>query len=135
MSFWANKLNGTPAPAQAPSRDLYGLYTTQAPVTQQQSIQQPQAAQGQYVPTARLKQGGRCPGCSSDKYMQHGSYAVACAECGYHPRFEQTGYGLPSLASPNGQPAAAARQTGESSSLKASIAQLNAGQGQHITAL
>jgi len=137
MSFWANKINGDAAPPAAPpSRDLYGLYNpvnTPAPQPQQQSIPQ----QDNYQPASNihLKQGGRCPGCNSDRYMQHGSYAVACGECGYHPRFEQSTYGLPSLADDSGTPAAPARQTGDVSSLTASIAQLNAGGGQHITKL
>jgi hypothetical protein len=137
MSFWANKISGEPTQQTAPpARDLYGLYnpvSTPVPQPQQQSIPQ----QDDYKPASniRLKQGGRCPGCNSDRYMQHGNFAVACGECGYHPRFEQSTYGLPSLADDNGTPAAPARQTGETSSLTASIALLNAGGGQHITNL
>jgi hypothetical protein len=84
-----------------------------------------------YTPSVRLKEGGRCPGCMSDKYMQYGSYAVACGECGYHPRFEQSGYGERSLQTKPGE-AQPARQSGDSQTMAGAIVTLNAGGGDHI---
>lgn len=131
MSFWAEKLGmaeqvATP-PSPPVSRDLYGLYNR--PVSPQQETPAPQQT---YTPAVRLKQGSICPGCGSDKYMgSHGSYAIACGECGYHPRFEQSGYGERSLKSQPGE-VKAARQNTNSSTMAASIAALNAGHGEHI---
>lgn len=130
MSFWAEKLGVAPAaPAVIPqSRELYGLYNTpQAPV-QQTVPAQPE----EYIPTVRLTQGSVCPGCSSTRYRGSiGSRAVACPECGYHPRFEQSGYGERSLQSQPGQ-VSAARQPSGGQTMQASIALLNAGGGEHI---
>lgn len=130
MSFWAEKLNGTPSvtPAVVPqSRELYGLYNTpQAPVYQ--TVPAPQ----EYTPTVRLIQGSVCPGCQSTRYLGSiGSRAVACPDCGYHPRFEQSGYGERSLHSQPGQ-VSAARQPIGGQTMKASIALLNAGGGEHL---
>jgi ribosomal protein S27AE len=127
MSFWAQKLNGeTVKPTTVPSRDMFNVYTAPTPPqqNQQQSIQE-------YIPSVRLKEGGRCPGCGSDKYMTYGSYAIACGECGYHPRFEQSGYGERSLRSEAGE-AQPARQSKDSQTLGQSIAVLNAGGGEHL---
>jgi len=129
MSFWANKLNNEPVrPTNIPSRDMFGV--NPAPIPQQ--TPQPQSIPNQeYVPSVRLKEGGRCPGCGSDKYMTMGSYAVACAECGYHPRFEQSGYGERSLNTKPGE-AQPARQSGDSQTMQGAIATLNAGGGDHL---
>lgn len=131
MSFWANKLNGTPPPPPPiPSRDMF--FTTQslpqAPEAQWQSIP---GKPDEYQPSVRLKQGGTCPGCGSDKYMQVGDRAVACGECGYHPRFEQSGYGERSLFVEKGA-VQAARQSGDHQTMAGSIANLNSGGGDHI---
>ena len=129
MSFWANKLNGEPVKtATIPSRELFGIYNT-PPVIPQPNSTHTQSAE--YKPSVRLKEGGRCPGCSSDKYLVHGSYAIACGECGYHPRFEQSGYGERSLRTKPGE-ATPARQSGDSQTMQGSIATLNAGGGDHI---
>lgn len=130
MSFWADKLNNAPVKTTPiPSRDLYGLYNSQTiPNTSPQQLSIPNQ---EYTPSVRLKEGGRCPGCNSDKYMQYGSYAIACGECGYHPRFEQSGYGERSLNTKPGE-ATAARQSGDSQTMQNSIVTLNAGGGDHI---
>lgn len=129
MSFWANKLNGQQVqPTNIPSRDMFGVN----PATIPQQTPPPQSIPNQeYTPSVRLKEGGRCPGCGSDKYMTMGSYAIACGECGYHPRFEQSGYGERSLQTKPGE-AQPARQSGDSQTLAGSIAILNAGGGDHI---
>ena len=131
MSFWANKLNNEPVRQNTvPSRDLYSLYSSPIPpaeTPQQFSIPQNQ----EYTPSVRLKEGGRCPGCGSDKYMTMGSYAIACGECGYHPRFEQSGYGERSLQTKPGE-AKPARQSGDSQTMQGAIATLNAGGGEHL---
>ena len=127
MSFWANKLNGTPTQAPVPvNRDLYPLYTTPT-APQQQSIPQPT----EYAPSVRLKRGGHCPECGSDKYLPFGSYAISCSECGYHPRFEQSGHGERSLKTKPGE-ATPSRQTGDMQTMQGSIAILNTGGGDHI---
>lgn len=132
MSFWANKLNGEQVqPPQIPSRELYPVFnspTTPPATPQSHSI--PNQEQ-EYKPSVRLKEGGRCPGCGSDKYMTMGSYAIACGECGYHPRFEQSGYGERSLQTKPGE-AQAARQSGDRQTMQGSIATLNAGGGDHL---
>ena len=128
MSFWANKLNGEPTKAPViPTRDMFGVnsYTTLETKFPQQSIQE------DYKPKARLKQGGNCPDCGSDKYLPYGSYAIACGECGYHPRFEQSGHGERSLQTKPGE-AQPARQAGDSQTMQGSIAILNSGGGDHI---
>jgi ribosomal protein S27AE len=129
VSFWADKLNGEPVKTTPiPTRDLFGVgisSTIPQATIQQQSIPE------EYKPTVRLKQGDHCPGCGSDKYMIYGSYAVACGECGYHPRFEQSGYGERSLQTKPGE-ATPARQSGDNQTMQGSIATLNAGGGDHI---
>lgn len=130
MSFWANKLNNEPVKTSPiPSRDLYSLYNSQT--IPNETPQQLSIPNQEYKPSVRLKEGGRCPGCNSDKYMSYGSYAIACGECGYHPRFEQSGYGERSLQTKPGE-ATAARQSGDSQTMQGSIATLNAGGGDHI---
>jgi ribosomal protein S27AE len=129
MSFWANKLNGEPVKQNTiPSRDLYIPYsqTVPQPLPQQNSI-----SNEEYKPNVRLKEGSNCPGCGSDKYMTYGSYAIACGECGYHPRFEQSGYGERNLKTEPGQ-AQAARQSGDSQTMQGAIATLNSGGGTHL---
>jgi len=80
MSFWANKLNNEPVKtAPVPSRDLFSLYNSPA-IPQQAPQQHSIPANQEYQPSVRLKEGGHCPGCGSDKYMQYGSYAIACGE-------------------------------------------------------
>lgn len=130
MSFWANKLNGEPVKQPTvPNRELYGIYN---PATTPQQVPQTSSIpDGEYKPTVRLKEGGQCPGCGSDKYMTMGSYAVACGECGYHPRFEQSGYGERSLNTKPGE-AQPARQSGDSQTMQGAIATLNAGGGDHL---
>lgn len=123
MSFWASKLNGEqPKPAVIPSRDMFGLYNTPGYPQPQQSI-----PQQEYVPTRRLTQGGQCPGCGSSSYMPHPpgqpNTTVACSECGYHPRFEQSGYGEGSIRTP-GAPTPPARQTGDHQTMGGALAQL-----------
>lgn len=131
MSFWANKLNGEQVKqTNIPSRDLFGIYNS--PTLPQQVPQTPSIQQNQeYKPSVRLKEGGRCPGCGSDKYMTMGSYAIACGECGYHPRFEQSGYGERSLQTKPGE-ATPARQSGDSQTMQGAIVTLNQGGGDHI---
>jgi len=63
--------------------------------------------------------------------MTMGSYAIACGECGYHPRFEQSGYGERSLQTKPGE-AKPARQSGDSQTMQGAIATLNAGGGEHL---
>lgn len=128
MNFWANKLAGTtPPPTSALPRSLFSHEPVQVPQTFQ-----PAPQEQQYTPTARLIQGSTCPGCGSDKYRGSvGSYAVACPICGYHPRFEQTGYGVPSLATEPGA-VTPARQVQGSQTMKGAIAALNAGGGERI---
>lgn len=132
MSFWANKLNGTPPPAPVlPSRDLYVMYKPPGQSLQIDHIpEKPLPTEG-YTPSVRLKQGSICPDCGSDKYMPYGSYAIACGECGYHPRFEQSGHGERSLQTKPGV-ATPARQPGDHQTMAGSIALLNAGGGDHI---
>lgn len=130
MSFWANKLNNEPVKTPSvPSRELYSLYN--APTLPPQTPQTPSIPNQEYQPSVRLKEGGHCPGCGSDKYMTHGSYAIACGECGYHPRFEQSGYGERSLKTKPGE-ARAARQSGDSQTMAGAIVTLNQGGGDHL---
>jgi ribosomal protein S27AE len=128
MSFWAEKLSGvaTPAPTVVPSRNLYGLYTT--PVPQPQTV----SYEEDYTPSVRMTKGSTCPGCGSDRYLGSiGDRAVSCGECGYHPRFEQTGYGTRSLPSDAGA-ATPARQSGDRQTMRTAIAILNQGGGEHL---
>lgn len=127
MNFWANKLSGTQNTAPPkPSRDLFA-YTTPAPVPQavpQQTV---------YTPSVRMTQGSICPGCGSDNYRERiNDRAVACPECGYHPRFQQEGYGVRSLRG-EGVHATPARQPANTQTMQGAIAALNAGHGEHIT--
>lgn len=126
MNFWANKLNGAPvAPSPKPSRDLY-TYTT--------PTYTPPTVPGlpEYTPTVRLIQGSTCPGCGSTNYRPPvNRFAIACPDCGYHPRFEQSGYGQRSLRTEAGQ-ATPARQPTSTQTMQGSIAALNAGSGEHI---
>lgn len=129
MGFWAEKINGVPSTTPAPptSRNLFGLYTNPVPQPQTVPVQQ------SYTPSVRLTQGSTCPGCGSDRYMgSYGDRAVGCGDCGYHPRFEQSGYGMPSLPGDRG-PVKAARQIAtDGFTLKGAVAELNAGGGTHI---
>lgn len=128
MSFWANAINGVqesapPAPVQR------GLYTYNSPIPQNYQYQPPQP---DYTPSVRMTQGSICPGCGSDRYLGSiGDRAIACGDCGYHPRFEQTGYGTRSLQTQPGQ-ATPARQTQGGQTMQQSIAVLNAGGGEHL---
>jgi hypothetical protein len=127
MSFWAEKINGTPSspPLVVPSRDLFNLYTPQ--------LSQPTAVSQQqdYIPTVKTIEGSTCPDCGSNYYRSFGNYAIACGECGYHPRFEQSGHGTRSLPTDPGV-ATPARQPKGGQTMKQSIAALNAGLGEHI---
>lgn len=134
MSFWANKLNGTtPAPQPvATNRELYGLHlpvTTPQPEPQQQSIPQ------QYVPTKPTTKGSSCGGCGSDTILSTPDGRVsACGTCGWHPRFQQSTYGL-NAPTDRSQTATPTRQNDSALPLSASIALLNSGGGNHITEL
>lgn len=135
MTFWANKLNGgTYTPPVSPVRTLNPANYPQ-PVSSHQTVPvEPYRGptEPQYVPSVRMIQGDNCPGCGSTNYRGRvGDRAIACPECGFHPRFEQTGYGTPSLRAEAGQ-ATPARQPANTSNLKASIALLNAGGGERI---
>lgn len=131
MSFWANAINGVqeapPAPVQR------GLYTYNSPIPQNYQYQSPQQA---YIPSVRMTEGSICPGCGSDKYpkaekVMNGFKQGVCAECGYHPSFQQSGYGVPSLKSNPGE-ATPARQVRGGQTMQQSIALLNAGGGEHL---
>lgn len=114
MSFWEKKLNNERVEKPKLSRDLYGFPTPQ------QSAPQTVSEQVAYTPTVRTIQGGFCPGCGSENYRGNfGSYAIACPECGYHPRFQQSGYGEPHLEDKG---ASRSRQTGDSQTMDASVA-------------
>lgn len=135
MSFWANKLNGTPTAPIIPSRDMFTMLNpvpTQPQVPQQQSIPE-------YTPRVRMTQGGFCPGCGSENYMPHPpgnpERTIACSECGYNPRFQQSTYGLPTLAGDKTAPVRAARQTNDSQTMQGAMAMLQAGGGDHIQKL
>lgn len=123
MSFWANKLNGQAPTAQPITRELYPttpLYTPQA--------SQPQAVPMEsYTPTVRLTQGSTCPGCGSTNYRGTvGERAISCPECGYHPRFEQSGYGERSLRTAPGD-ATPARQISGGQTMQGALAVLKSG--------
>jgi hypothetical protein len=128
MSFWADAINGSQT--QVPVRPVpRGLYTFNNPVEQDYPFSPPQET---YIPSVRMTQGSICPGCGSDRYRGSiGDRAVACSECGYHPRFEQSGYGTRSLSSKPGE-ATPARQVASTQTMRGSIAELNAGGGVHI---
>lgn len=129
MNFWANKLNGVKSQQASPvqSRELYPTF---APYTPPQP--QPQAVSPAYTPGVRLIQGSTCPGCGTSNYRPLiNNAAVACPICGYHPLFEQSGYGAPSLGT--SKDATPARQdTSNYQSMQTAIAELNAGRGQRI---
>jgi hypothetical protein len=129
MSYWANKLNNQPvSQPSVMSRDLYPT----TPVYTTPQVQAP-AVSEEYVPSVRLIEGSVCPGCGSDSYRGAiGSRAVSCPTCGYHPRFEQSGYGTPSLPGSKGDATPARQIDAAGTSIKASIAILNAGGGDHI---
>lgn len=138
-NFWARKLGLNSAPAPAPfrsSNELYPLYTSSemgqgAVPSQPMAVSQGQV-QEEYAPDVRLKQGQTCPGCGGDKYFSPSpSYMPVCGECGYNPRFEQSGYGERSLRTEPGQ-ATPSRQTAGGQTMQAAIAVLNAGGGEHI---
>lgn len=128
MSFWANKLNGMPV-EQTPlptTRELYPPFVPQQNIMQQHLP----APQPVYTPTSRTTKGSICPGCGSDKYLgRHGDRAVACGECGYHPRFEQSGYLEPNIRSDE---ATASRQSGDRQTVQDGLNLLNSGGGDHI---
>lgn len=124
MNFWANRLNGQQV--QAPLPTSRQLYPALVPYTPQSPSQETVSPAQSYTPTARMTQGSTCPGCGSDKYRAFGSYAIACGECGYHPRFEQSGYGDSNLRDP-GMVATPARQTIGTQTMQGAIAALNAG--------
>lgn len=141
-NFWARKLGIDTSPAPAPfqrTNNPFPLYT--APEVAQGAVPSQQVAvpQGQvqetqeYAPSVRLKQGEVCPGCGGDKYFRPSPNIMpTCGECGYNPRFEQSGYGERSLPTQKGEKVAAARQATGGQTMAASIAALNAGQGERI---
>ncbi len=140
-NFWARKLGVITAPGPAPfqqSTELFPLYTAPtvaqgAVPSQQVAVPQGQTPQAQeYTPSVRLKQGDTCPGCGSDKYFRPSpNFMPTCGECGYNPRFEQSGYGERSLPTKKGE-ATPARQVMGGQTMEASIAALKVGQGEHI---
>lgn len=139
-NFWARKLGAVeaaPAPVYVPTQELYPLYTAPAPQQGTVPSQQMAAPQGQvplqeYVPSVRMKQGDICPGCGSDTYFSASpNHMPVCGDCGFNPRFEQQGYGAPTLKSET--PAAPAKQVpNQPFSLKGAVAVLNNGGGEHI---
>lgn len=140
-NYWARKLGvNSTAPAPAPfqrSNELYPLYT--APTVAQGAVPSEQMAvpQGQiqeeYRPAVRLKQGETCPGCGGDKYFRPSPNIMpTCGECGYNPRFEQSGYGERSLPTQKGEVVKAAPQAGNVQRMDIAIATLNAGGGERI---
>lgn len=142
MSFWANKLNGTTPTQQAPlSRDLYGMYRpVEQPIQQPNFNPGPQQPLDNYSPSVPMTPSSMCPGCGSSNYIgvPVEGRTAACPDCGYHPRFRQSGYSTPRRTTGlrvEGNTAQPARQTSDSSSLNASIAMLNAGQGTHINSI
>lgn len=140
-NFWARKLGVNDAPSPAPfqrSTELFPLYTSPAMAqgavpSQQVAVPQGQTPQAQeYTPSVRLKQGEICPGCGSDRYFRpQPSYMPTCGDCGYNPRFEQSGYGERSLPTKKGE-ATPSRQVMGGQTMEASIAALRAGGGEHI---
>lgn len=139
-NFWARKLGATTAPASAPfqaSTELYPVYTTpqvaQGAVPSQQVAVPQGQVQEEYSPAVRLKQGDICPGCGGDKYFRPSPNIMpTCGDCGYNPRFEQSGYGERSLPTQKGEKVAAARQVQGGQTMQSSIAALVAGQGERI---
>lgn len=140
-NFWARKLGITTSPAPAPfqrSNELYPLYTSPevaqgAVPSQQVAVPQGQNQAQEYTPSVRLKQGDTCPGCGGDKYFRPSpSMMPSCGDCGYNPRFEQSGYGERSLPTQKGDKVAAARQVAGGQTMQASLATLQAGGGEHI---
>lgn len=141
-NFWARKLGIDTSPAPAPfqrTNELFPLYTAPqvaqgAVPSEQMAVPQGQAPQAQeYTPSVRLKQGETCPGCGGDKYFRPSpSFMPTCGDCGYNPRFEQSGYGERSLPTQKGDNVAASRQVQGGQTMQASIAALVAGQGERI---
>lgn len=127
MSFWANKLNGTPAAmtTAAPVRDLYGMY---------RPLDTPETAPAQdYAPSVPMTAGSHCPECGTDNYMSNGSYAITCPACGYHPRFKQSGSGIRVPTDPSNKATPARQLDAAGTNLKAQIAQMNANQHSNIS--
>ncbi|WPH58215.1 hypothetical protein SEA_LUCKYSOCKE_140 [Streptomyces phage LuckySocke] len=141
-NFWARKLGlSNTAPAPAPfqrSNELYPLYTAPqvaqgAVPSQQGAVPQGQVQTEEYTPSVRLKQGETCPGCGGDKYFRATPANMpTCGDCGYNPRFEQSGYGERSLPTQKGEKVAAARQVAGGQTMQASLAVLQTGGGEHI---
>lgn len=130
MSFWEARLNGkTPAPIPPP-RDLFQQYQ---PVTQQPVENSVPEQQQNYKPSVRLTQGSSCPQCGSDSYMVHGSYAIACDTCGYHPRFQQEGSGVRVPTDPKAKAQPARQLDSGGTNLRGQIAEMNANQHSNIT--
>jgi hypothetical protein len=131
MSFWADAINGVQT--QEPIKPIpRGLYSYNSPIPQ--AYQQPQ--QQDYTPTVALSQSSICPGCNSDNYppaqrVMNGFVQGTCPDCGYHPNFQQSGYGTRSLSSNPGE-ATPARQVSGGQTMAGSIAMLKAGGGMHI---
>lgn len=140
-NFWARKLGvANTAPAPAPFRASTELYPLYSPPTvaqgavpsQQMAVPQGPVPQEEYRPAVRLKQGQTCPGCGGDKYFSPlPSYMPTCGDCGFNPRFEQSGYGERSLKTEPGQ-ATPAHQVAGSQTMQAALVTLNAGGGEHI---
>ncbi len=140
-NYWARKLGLSNAPAPAPfqsTTELYPLYTAPtvaqgAVPSQQVAVPQGQVQTQEYTPSVRLKQGEMCPGCGGDKYFRAQPSAMpVCGECGYNPRFEQSGYGERSLPTQKGDKVAAARQVAGGQTMQSSLAELQAGGGVHL---
>jgi ribosomal protein S27AE len=131
MSFWEAKLNGKqPAPIPPPTRELFQQYQ---PVLQQLEPIPSQVPVQQYKPSVRMTQGSSCPQCGSDTYMTHGSYAVTCGSCGYHPRFMQEGSGMRVPTDPKAKAQPARQVDSAGTNLRGQIAQMNANQHANIT--
>ncbi len=136
-SFWQTQLGGAPAaapvaPQQAPAGPWWATptYPTSAPVQQPQVPQQaPQwtatppeeegwgtvAGSTQKAQSARVDT--NCPECGSDHFFRPAGMGMntmtQCYDCGYNPRFSQTG-GQGGMASgTDGGAARPARQTVE----------------------
>ena len=135
MSFWAARLNGTPPPPVVPaSRELYPQYLSVPQEALSTIPQQPQSVD--YKPTVRMTTGGICPGCGTDNYLPHPpgqpSVAVACNNCGYHPRFAQEGNGVRVPSAPGAKVVAARQVDAAGTNIRGQIAQMNANQHANI---
>lgn len=123
MNFWDNKLNGTPVDKPVVPRNMFSpQYVQQAPV------------QEAYTSTVRMTQGDVCPNCGSTSYRAMvpgaGNAVSSCFECGYNPRFEQSGFNTPSLRTEKGV-ARPARQTNDRSTMAMGLAAIANGTGLH----